>query len=327
MARAFVLGLAALLIAMLILAVAAPVRAAGGDGLRQAANARRQGSDLARVVGTALLDDIATRRAARMVQEDALEHDVAYVVQRLNGAGVCWSGMGEIIAWERGYPDYDDDRTVQQWWNSPPHREVMMGAAYNAAGAAWDTAADGGHYSVMVFVTLCGDTIASGPDGLLYPDDRYRPNRELVLRDRRVTAYRLGRSGAVRAQKSVRLSSTTRVDASGRARANGKAWLKVSSGALVGYRVHETTDTFVRGVTEKKRLSPGHRVALQPGRHMGTRFDWLGRVTASRSHTFDERQAVRASAFAVVNGRRYYLLSAGPLDGYWVRDTPAVDPA
>ena len=196
MARTIAMLLAALLMTAVTLAATAPVRAAGGDGLREAANGYRQGHGLDPVIGTALLDDIANRRAAHMAQEDTLEHDMAYVSQRLNDAGVCWSGFGEIIAWEN-YPDYSADRVMEMWWNSPSHHDIMMGEGYNAAGGAWDTAGDGGHYSVMVFVTLCGQSVAAEPGSVLYPDDRYDPNRELVLKEGRVTAYRLNRSGAV----------------------------------------------------------------------------------------------------------------------------------
>ncbi len=44
MARTIALLLAALLMAAVTLAAAAPVRAAGGDGLREAANGYRQGA-------------------------------------------------------------------------------------------------------------------------------------------------------------------------------------------------------------------------------------------------------------------------------------------
>ena len=87
---------------------------------------------------------------------------------RLNESGVCWSGYGEIIAWESGwYTDYSPARTMEMWWESPGHHAIMMGEDYNAAGGAWDTAADGGHYSVMVFVTLCNEPRRSeGSDAL-----------------------------------------------------------------------------------------------------------------------------------------------------------------
>jgi len=326
MARTIVVLLAALLMTVFTLATTAPVRAAGGDGLREAANGYRQGHGLDPVIGTALLDDIANRRAAHMAQEDTLEHDMAYVSQRLNDAGVCWSGFGEIIAWEN-YPDYSPDRAMEMWWNSPPHHDIMMGEAYNAAGGAWDTAADGGHYSVMVFVTLCGQSVAAEPGSVLYPDNRYDPNRQLVLKAGRVTAYRLDRSGVVLSQKVIKPSQTLRLSSSGRTRANGKAWLKVSAGALVGYWVHETNDSFVRGLTQRDSFDPDKHVTLEPGRYMGLRFDWLGRVKGSKTYTFGHERTMSISAHAVINGRHYLMLSSGPLAGYWVRDTPQVHPA
>ena len=326
-ARIVALLLAAMLMASVTLAVASPVRAAGGNGLREAANGYRVAGGLAAVFGTALLDDIADRRAARMAQENALEHDMDYVGRRLNESGVCWSGFGEIVAWERGYPDYSFDRTMEQWWNSPSHHDIMMGADYNAAGGAWDTANDGGHYSVMVFVTLCGASMAAEPGTVLYPSDRYDPNRELVLKSHRVTAYRLDRSGTVLSQKTVKPSKTLRVESAGRARENGKAWLKVGSGALVGYWVHETNDTFVRGFTQRDEYSAIHRVTLEPGRYLGLRFDWLGRIKAQRGYTFGHARTLSVSGHAIINGRHYLMLSSGPLQGYWLRDTPQVDPA
>src|SRR5262245_6626814 len=315
-ARTVALLFAALLMVSLSLAVASPVRAAGGDGLREAANGYRQDHGLAPVVGTALLDDIATHRAARMAGEKKLEHDMDYVMQRLNQSGVCWSGFGEIIAWDN-YPGYDYDFTVGLWWDSPLHHDVMMGESYNAAGAAWDTATSGGHYSVMVFVTLCGQSVAAEPGSLLYPDDRYDPNRELVLKERRMTAYRLGRSGEVLAQKTVRLSHTLRVHAGGRTRENGKAWLKVRAGSLMGYWVHETNNSFVRGLTQKDRYGSPKPVTLEPGAYVGMEFDWLGRVKKSDRYTFGHERTLTMSAHAIINGRHYFMLSSGPLAGYW----------
>ena len=207
------------------------------------------------------------------------------------------------------------------------HHDIMMGEGYNAAGGAWDTAGDGGHYSVMVFVTLCGQSVATEPGSVMYPDDRYDPNRKLVLKDARVTAYRMNRSGAVLSQKSIKLSKTLRVSSGGRTRANGKAWLKVSSGALVGYWVHETNDAFVRGMTQRDSFDTDQQVTLEAGRYLGMRFDWLGRIKASKAYTFGHARTVSTSAHAIVNGRHYLMLSSGPLAGYWVRDTPQVHPA
>ena len=336
--RAHALVLAAIIAAGALVTAAGPVRAAGGDGLRNEANEWRTDPDKCDddrppdcgggrqpVVGTALLDDIATHRAQRMANDNKMEHDLAYVSQRLNQSGVCWSGYGEIIAWERGYPEYSYERTLGLWWDSPTHHAVMMTPDYNAAGAAWDTASDGGHYSVMVFVTLCGSFATGSSVKPLYPDDRYNPGRELVLKPGRVTGYRFDADGNVLSRKTVRFRSTTRGTSGGRAHVNGKDWLKVSTGSLAGYWVHETTETFVRGLTERKHFDPHRRITADAGRYIGWQFDWLGRVTATRTDTFSHTRHPAVYQFAIINGRRYFRFSSGKLEGFWVRDTGAID--
>ncbi len=141
------------------LALPAPAAAYGGDGLRAAANGYRASQHLAPVAGTALLDEIATARAADMAAHNALKHDMAYVEARIKAAGVCWTGYGEIIAWSSG--EYSYNRTMLQWWDSATHKAIMMSSSYNAAGGAWQRSAQGGNFSVMVFVTLCGADVPS----------------------------------------------------------------------------------------------------------------------------------------------------------------------
>ena len=323
--RAIALLLAAMMLVAATLSVASPARAAGGDGLRAAANGYRQDRNLAPVVGTALLDDIANRRAARMADTDELEHDMDYVSRRLNEAGVCWSGFGEIIAWD-SYPDYDYDHTMGMWWDSDPHRAIMLGEDYNAAGGAWDTASDGGHYSVMVFVTLCGDSVAVTASSKLHPEDVYNPDRQLVLRAERVTGYRFDRNGDVLSRKTVRLSHVRRDGAGGRARVNGRAWLKATSGPLSGYWVRESWLTFVRGRTQFDQFDPVRLVTVQPGVYHGLKLDRLGRVQAQQRHRFYDVRTLETNASAVISGKRYYRVSSGQLDGYWLRDTGVVDP-
>jgi hypothetical protein len=131
-----------------------PALAAGGSGLRDQVNSYRASGGLAPVAGTQLLDDIATARAGDMAAKDAMQHDMAYVQARLDAAGVCWTGLGEIIAESSGTYTYGG--TVLQWWNSPMHHSIMMSSSFNAAGGAWDRSAQGRNYSVMVFATLCG---------------------------------------------------------------------------------------------------------------------------------------------------------------------------
>ena len=322
------LQIAALAVALVAttFVAAAPVRAAGGDALRHAANAYRVDRGLAPVVGTALLDDIAKHRAAQLAAADRMEHDLGYVSRRLNQSGVCWSGYGEILAWESGwYSDYSAERMMEMWWESPTHHAIMMGEGYNAAGGAWDAAKDGGHYAVMVFVTLCTQPAASRAD-TLSADDRYNPDRELVIKPGRERGYRLSTNGNVLRTDTVRFRSTARASSGGRAEVNGTAWLKVTSGRLAGFWVRESPSSFVRGTTDRRAFGQNYRIQIEKGRYVGRTYDWLGRVMEARTYTFGQARAPRVSARAIINGRRCYRLDSTDLAGLWIVDTASVHP-
>jgi hypothetical protein len=305
--------------------VAAPALAHGGDGLRAAANTHRVEHHLVPVIGTNLLDDIATRRAIQMVNRDRLEHDMDYVSKRLNSAGVCWRSFGEIIAWEAGYRDYSYDRTMDAWWDSKPHHDIIMTADFNAAGGAWSRGDDGDHYSVMVFARLCGASTNDDSVPRLSPDRQYDPDRPMLFRTGTYTGYKLSATGDVLRRKTVTFSEGATPMSAGRARANGKAWLKVSSGKLDGYWVHETPSSFVRGMTQYRAYASDRAVSLESGKYRGARFDSLGRVTDTRARSFNRKREAQVAARAIINGRVYLKFSSGYLGGFWVRDTSKID--
>jgi uncharacterized protein YkwD len=303
----------------------APALAYGGDGLRAAANEYRTEHGRRAVFGTALLDDIATRRAGQMVAADELEHDFDYVIHRLNQAGVCWRGVGEIIAWDP-WTDYNYDAVVGMWWDSPVHHDIMMGAGYNAAGGAWKRSDGGGNFSVMVFVELCGaSTTLESQVELLRPDERYSPDRALVLAAGRHTAYRFDADGHVLKRKTVSYDSRATKTAAGRVRVNGDVFLKVSSGALRGFWVRESARAFVRGVSAFRVFAEPPAVDLDAGRYIGKRFTSSGGLRDRIVRRYWHSREELASAMATVNGVRYLKLASGKLAGWWVRDTRAID--
>ena len=313
-----------------VLAVAMPLSAlpalatTRGDGLRAAANERRASGDLPAVVGTDLLDDIADARADQMATADVLAHDMDYVRSRFDSAGVCWTGFGEIIAYSTG--DYSYDHTVTQWWNSSPHKAIMMGESYNAAGGSWAPAASGRNYSVMIFATLCPGELAASVE-LLTPQKRYSPNRPMLFRSGTHTAYKLSSAGDVLSTKQVTFATRTRADAAGRARVNGKAYLKVSTGAFAGWWVRESAKSFVRGTTQRRNFASPRPLAFSAGAYTGYTFDRLGRRTGSRSYTLSRDSGADATARAIINGQAWWLIDNGIWSGYWIRDTRSVNPA
>ena len=152
----FVAPLVALAIALGGVHVSAPpVAAVDGAAYVTLANQKRAIEGKGPVAHSALLETISDERARQMASSDVFSHDLDYVAGRLRSAGACITGLGEIIAWERGYPTYDPARTMESWWKSQGHHDVIVGN-YNAAGGSHATSsASNKLYSVMVWVKLC----------------------------------------------------------------------------------------------------------------------------------------------------------------------------
>ncbi|HET9878939.1 MAG TPA: cell wall-binding repeat-containing protein [Candidatus Limnocylindria bacterium] len=132
-----------------------PVAAVDGTKYVALANQRRASEGKPAVAYHALLEAISHERAIQMASVDNFSHNLAYVDGRLKAAGACFTGLGEIIAWEAGYATYDPARTMASWWASPGHHAVIVGD-YNAAGGSHATAPSSGRiYSAMVWVKFC----------------------------------------------------------------------------------------------------------------------------------------------------------------------------
>ena len=158
---------------VLLVTIAAPVAAVDGDAYVAGANAKRASVGKPPVSLSAAADRISVERADRMARDDVFAHDMAYVDSRLRALGVCFTSYGEIIAWESGYPTYEVSRTIEQWWRSQGHHDIIIGD-YNAAGGSHARSSRSGKtYSVMVFVKLCTPPPSSVAIQRLAGSDRY----------------------------------------------------------------------------------------------------------------------------------------------------------
>ncbi len=159
MSRVLHIGLTPLLAALVLATIAipgsaAPVRAAGNGEFLSVANGYRAAAGVQPVGVSALLESIAVERSNAMARADAMEHDMDLVRARLNASGICWRGVGEIIAynWSGSIA-----RFGEQWFTSKMgHREIMLGARYTHAGGSSSLGPDGPYYGAMIFVELCG---------------------------------------------------------------------------------------------------------------------------------------------------------------------------
>jgi uncharacterized protein YkwD len=143
---------ALLLTAALVPTAAQPVAAAGGSDLVNVANAYRASQGLGPVAVHSVIDQIAVERGRQLVKDGKLGHDFEYLKARFSQLGICWRGFGEIVAYNSTGAAH---RFGDQWWNSSPHRSVMLGD-YTHAGGSIEPDGKGRYFGVMVFVRLCG---------------------------------------------------------------------------------------------------------------------------------------------------------------------------
>lgn len=147
----------------LVASALAPVAAVDGATYVTLANDKRASAGLGPVGLHAAVDQVAVERADQMAASDDFRHDMDYIVSRLQEMGVCFTGYGEIIAWERGYPSYDPARTIEQWWASQGHHDIIVGDYTDAGGSHTTSAASGKIYSAMVFIKVCPGSAPSPP--------------------------------------------------------------------------------------------------------------------------------------------------------------------
>ena len=129
----------------------APAAADGGAGFVSMANGYRTDESRAPVAFNAKIDRIAIERAEEMAAEEDIGHDFDALKESFDEEGVCWRGFGEIVA-RNG--DSDVAGFGDQWWNSAPHKSVMLGDYTHASGSR-ASGGDGRWYGVMIFVKLC----------------------------------------------------------------------------------------------------------------------------------------------------------------------------
>lgn len=150
---------AIVLTTILLPATAMPVDAAGGSTLVGVINGYRVDAGLGPVALHTVIDQIAVERGKQLARDQELGHDFDYLKHRLAQEGICWKGLGEIVAFN-GSGDYA--RFGEQWFNSPGHNAIMHGD-YTHAGGSRERATNGQYYAAMVFVKLCGAAAPPSP--------------------------------------------------------------------------------------------------------------------------------------------------------------------
>ena len=103
----------------------------------------------------------------------------------------------------------------------------------------------------------------------------------------------------------------------------GGTWLKVTSGALAGRWVRESTVAYVVGFTPTAVYSPVRTITLPRATWELYRFDAAGVMTAARGWTTRTPTIVHLDRTAVIRGRRHVRVAGGAWAGWWIPGSAA----
>lgn len=332
-------AVAALVAALVATTVLLPVaQANGGSEFVSLTNQKRASVGLGPVALSGTVERITDERAGQMAKADVLAHDLTYVEQRLTQLGVCWRGVGEIIAWEKGWPSHSYQRTIDAWWASPGHHAIMVGT-YGVAAGSWAVSATGATYSVMVFVATCSgwsDATGLDPAPTVVGRSPVPGATGVSLRPAVRATFSEPVSGVgkstfvlVRSATGATVSASVSYDAStktatlvpGSKLALGAWYTAVLRSGIrdrTGHALAPTSWKFRARTVEV--FSSARSVTISKGKHVGYRFDSTGRVVAARAYTLSRASGAPSSKRAVIVNRSgvWLYITKGVWAGYWM---------
>src|SRR3954451_4630589 len=132
------------------------------------------------------LTAVAQARAEVMAATDIFSHtepDGTKAADRVAAAGLTWSAIGEIIAWNNYLTEpLSASQAVMLWTMSPGHYDIMMSTTYSRFGIGAADSASGKHYYAGVFIA--GGAATTQPDTTRPWARVYTPTRTILDRYR-----------------------------------------------------------------------------------------------------------------------------------------------
>ena len=101
---------------------------------------------------------LARWRSEDMAVRDYFSHDIpggTKVFDELSERGYCYVVAGENIGWLSGPDDGAEQRIHEMFLDSPRHRALILGKAWDAIGIGSYKRADGRHYWTVLFADTC----------------------------------------------------------------------------------------------------------------------------------------------------------------------------
>ena len=135
------------------------------------------------------------------------------------------------------------------------------------------------------------------------------------------TGYRFSLDGGLIGRKSINLPASASAGSSLRAVINGVTYWRLSSGALDGYWVEQSSVAYHPGKVGELLFAVPPRIDVAPGTYTAYDFDHLGHSRDAVTARIGSTTGVRVSAWAVINGTPRYLVSTGAWAGMWLAET------
>lgn len=130
-------------------------------------NASRTHDGLATLSVDEELVAIARWRSEDMAERGYFSHDIPptgrKVFNELSDRGYCYVVAGENIGWLSGPDGGAEERIHAMFLDSPKHKALIMGEAWDAIGIGSHKGANGRHYWTVLFAERCARD-AAGPD-------------------------------------------------------------------------------------------------------------------------------------------------------------------
>ena len=202
-----------------------------------------------------------------------------------------------------------------------PHSPLAAGQRYSVAlsGSIRDLLGNPLPWTSWAYTTAPAGSSA-------YTGETYAPARTVGFAAGTHTGYRFDSAGRVTASKIATLTRYSSAATSARRRQPGLSgvWLCVTNGVWAGYWVRESYLSYVVGLAAQESFEPPKTASFGAGTHTGYVFGSTGAVTARKAYTLPRASSAAAGGRAVVNGRRYLLITNGVWAGYWVPESTTV---
>jgi uncharacterized protein YkwD len=122
-------------------------------------NDARVADRLARLPVDNQLVEVARWRSADMAERGYFSHDIppngTKVFHELSDRGYCYVVAGENIGWLSGQDAGAEERIHAMFLDSPRHKALILGEAWDAIGIGSYKGADGRHYWTVLFAQTC----------------------------------------------------------------------------------------------------------------------------------------------------------------------------